>query len=89
MVRTDLSGTSIASNQHDASRLLQRESVPDVFEEDRAGGADLPDEFVVVSLDIHALVGGLVVWSECVEVRFGVSWCVLVQEVPCSDDARS
>jgi hypothetical protein len=86
LVGTGLPGSRVASNQHDVSRLLQRQGVPDVLEQNCAGSADLPHKFVVVILNINVLVGLFVIWSKRVEVGLRECWNVLVEEVPSSDD---
>lgn len=86
LIRSNRPASGIASNENEASWLLQRQRVVLVLQEDGTSCTYLPDQLVVIVLDINVSVARLVVGKERVKIGRRVGGIVLVEEIPCGDN---
>jgi len=68
LVWTSFPRTGVVPNQYDAPRLLQRQCLSFVLQQDRTGSPDLPDQLVMIILNIDVLIRRLVVRIERVKI---------------------
>lgn len=69
LVRASTARTSIATNQDQTARLLQRKRISVVLQQNDTRSSNFTDNFVMISLNVNVFVNSVIIGEEGVKVN--------------------